>query len=65
MREHLAALGDKSGSPAGANPLVARILQLEDALSQLRRQLETLDQEQSQKLGAVADELEKLNQEAA
>ncbi len=42
MQEHLKALGDKSGSPAGANPLVVRILDLEDRLSRAERQVETL-----------------------
>ena len=64
VREHLQALGDKSGSPAGANPLVTRILELEDELSKLRRQVERLAEERKGRLDVVAKELEKLNDAA-
>ncbi len=43
LRQHLTALGDKSGSPAGANPLVTRILETEDALEELREKVRALE----------------------
>jgi hypothetical protein len=60
IREHLTALGDKSGSPAGANPLVVRILNLEDKLSKARKRSEDLDAEHEKQLDAVTSELRKL-----
>lgn len=60
LREHLEALGDKSGSPAGANPLVVRILALEDELSAARRRLEQLEAQREARLAAVRGELERL-----
>ncbi|KYF79442.1 hypothetical protein BE11_12665 [Sorangium cellulosum] len=60
LREHLEALGDKSGSPAGANPLVVRILALEDELSGARRRLEQLEAQREARLAAVKGELERL-----
>ncbi len=49
VREHLKALGDKSGSPAAANPLVTRILELEDAMAKLRRSGDQLDDARARK----------------
>ncbi|WP_437732473.1 hypothetical protein [Sorangium sp. So ce1335] len=60
LREHLEALGDKSGSPAGANPLVVRILALEDELSGARRRVEQLEAQREARLAAVKGELERL-----
>lgn len=60
LREHLEALGDKSGSPAGANPLVVRILGLEDELSGARRRVEQLEAQREARLAAVKGELERL-----
>jgi hypothetical protein len=60
IRQHLSALGDKSGSPAGANPLVTRILQLEDRLSRARKRGEDLDSERERQVDAVTAELKKL-----
>jgi hypothetical protein len=60
MRQHLQALGDKSGSPAGANPLVTRILELEDRLSKARRTVERLEEDQEKVLSAVATKLTEL-----
>ncbi|WP_437632372.1 hypothetical protein [Sorangium sp. So ce854] len=60
LREHLEALGDKSGSPAGANPLVVRILGLEDELSSARRRVEQLEAQREARLAAVKGELERL-----
>ncbi|WP_437810714.1 hypothetical protein [Sorangium sp. So ce1078] len=61
LREHLEALGDKSGSPAGANPLVVRILALEDELSGARRRVEQLEAQREARLAAVKAELERLH----
>ncbi|WP_437575932.1 hypothetical protein [Sorangium sp. So ce887] len=61
LREHLEALGDKSGSPAGANPLVVRILALEDELSGARRRVEQLAAQREARLAAVKGELERLH----
>lgn len=63
MREHLKALGDKSGSPAGANPIVARLLELEDRLSKQRRLLETLQDDLADKRSAVREKLETLGED--
>ncbi|MGK3999596.1 hypothetical protein [Sorangium sp. So ce1024] len=60
VREHLEALGDRSGSPAGANPLVVRILALEDELSGARRRVEQLEAQREARLAAVKGELERL-----
>jgi len=60
IRQHLTALGDKSGSPAGANPLVARILELEDRLAKTRKRLEDLETERQKQMDAVTAELKKL-----
>ncbi|WP_437503810.1 hypothetical protein [Sorangium sp. So ce1099] len=60
LREHLEALGDKSGSPAGANPLVVRILALEDELSGAQRRVEQLEAQREARLDAVKGELERL-----
>ncbi|WP_437966306.1 hypothetical protein WMF04_43000 [Sorangium sp. So ce260] len=60
LREHLEALGDKSGSPAGANPLVVRILALEDELSGARRRVEQLEAQREARLEAVKAELGRL-----
>ncbi|XXY54042.1 hypothetical protein WME91_23210 [Sorangium sp. So ce269] len=60
LREHLEALGDKSGSPAGANPLVVRILALEDELSGAQRRVEQLEAQREARLAAVKGELERL-----
>ncbi|MCA9628153.1 MAG: hypothetical protein KC766_10830 [Myxococcales bacterium] len=63
MREHLKALGDKSGSPAGANPIVTRILELEDRLSKQRRQVETLEEALKDKRADVKKKLETLGED--
>lgn len=63
MREHLKALGDKSGSPAGANPIVTRILDLEDKLSKQRRLVETLTEAVKDKQKAVKEQLETLGED--
>lgn len=60
LREHLEALGDKSGSPAGANPLVVRILALEDELSGAQRRVEQLEAQREARFAAVKGELERL-----
>jgi hypothetical protein len=60
VRGHLSALGDKSGSPAGTNPLVARILELEDRLSAARSKIERLAEARAKDLLAVGAELDKL-----
>ncbi|WP_437305184.1 hypothetical protein [Sorangium sp. So ce388] len=60
LRDHLEALGDKSGSPAGANPLVVRILALEDELSGAQRRVEQLEAQREARLEAVKGELERL-----
>ncbi|XYH96286.1 hypothetical protein ACMHYB_52305 [Sorangium sp. So ce1128] len=60
LREHLEALGDKSGSPAGANPLVVRILALEDELSGAQRRVAQLEAQREARLAAVKVELERL-----
>jgi hypothetical protein len=61
MRQHLAALGDKSGSSAAANPIVSRLLHLEDALSAARRRAEESKAKLHRQVLAVAFELNKLN----
>ncbi|MCB9605639.1 MAG: hypothetical protein H6716_03555 [Polyangiaceae bacterium] len=63
MREHLKALGDKSGSPAGANPIVTRILELEDRLSKQRRTVESLEETLEQKRDDVKKKLETLGED--
>ncbi|MGK3968984.1 hypothetical protein WMF38_36685 [Sorangium sp. So ce118] len=60
LREHLEALGDKSGSPAGANPLVVRILALEDERSGAQRRVEQLEAQREARFAAVKGELERL-----
>jgi hypothetical protein len=60
IRQHLTALGDKSGGSAGANPLVARILELEDRLAKTRKRLEDLEAERQKQMDAVTAELKKL-----
>ncbi|WP_437657853.1 hypothetical protein [Sorangium sp. So ce1182] len=60
LRDHLEALGDKSGSPAGANPLVVRILALEDELSGAQRRVEQLEAQREARFAAVKGELERL-----
>lgn len=60
MQEHLKALGDKSGSPAGANPLVVRILDLEDRLSRAERQVETLTTQVTDRGKVVKEHLKAL-----
>jgi hypothetical protein len=60
IRQHLTALGDKSGSPAGANPLVTRILDLEDRLAKVRKRTEDLDAERAKQMDLVSAELAKL-----
>ncbi len=63
MREHLKALGDKSGAPAGANPIVARLLELEDRLSKQRRLLEILTKDLDDRRAAVQEKLETLGED--
>lgn len=65
LREHLAALGDKSTQPAGANPLVKRILDAEDRLIALRQKLKTLEAEIKAKREATEKLLEKLKKDPA
>ncbi|MGK3985136.1 hypothetical protein WME99_18955 [Sorangium sp. So ce136] len=60
LRDHLEALGDKSGSPAGANPLVVRILALEDERSGAQRRVEQLEAQREARFAAVKGELERL-----
>ncbi len=60
LRGHLKALGDKSGSPAGANPLVTRILAAEDALTAIKKKIKELDSRHSDQLDKVRAELEPL-----
>jgi hypothetical protein len=36
-------MGDKGGATAGANPIVTRILAAEDKLTDLRKQIKSLD----------------------
>jgi hypothetical protein len=60
VRQHLTALGDKSGAAAGANPLVTRILELEDRLGKTRKRLEDLETERQKQMDAVTAELKKL-----
>ncbi len=60
LREHLAALGDKSGSPAAQNPLVTRILKGEDKLSALRRKVKDLEAEHKARIEAARVALAKL-----
>jgi hypothetical protein len=57
LRGHLKALGDKSGSPAGANPLVTRILAAEDALTAVKKKIKELDSRHSEQLDKVRAEL--------
>jgi hypothetical protein len=63
LRKHLSALGDKSGSPAGGNPLVTRILSAEDALSAIRKKLKELVARESSELSAVSSELSPLGKD--
>jgi hypothetical protein len=60
LREHLAALGDKSGQGANANPLVKRILDNEDKLLALRAKLKSLEGVSKDKRKAAETVLEKL-----
>ncbi|MBK7582684.1 MAG: hypothetical protein IPI67_21115 [Myxococcales bacterium] len=63
LREHLAALGDKSGQGQNANPLVKRILDAEDKLTALRAKLKTLELAIKDKRKAAQTVLEKLKKE--
>lgn len=60
LRQHLAALGDKSGQGASANPLVKRILDAEDRLTALRAKSKALEAAVSDKRKAAQTVLEKL-----
>lgn len=60
LREHLAALGDKSGQGANANPLVKRILDAEDKLAALRAKQKSLEGAAKDKRKAAKTVLEKL-----
>lgn len=60
LRGHLKALGDKSGSPAGANPLVTRILAAEDALSAAKKKIKELETRHKKQLSDVQSELSPL-----
>jgi hypothetical protein len=60
LREHLTALGDKSGQGAGANPIVKRILGAEDKLSLLRTKLKSLDASAKDKRKAAQATLDRL-----
>jgi hypothetical protein len=63
LREHLAALGDKGGQGASANPLVKRILDNEDKLLMLRQKLKTLEAAAKERRKAAETVLEKLKKE--
>lgn len=63
LREHLAALGDKSGQGANANPLVKRILDAEDKLSALRAKQKTVEVAAKDRRKAAEAALEKLKKE--
>ncbi|MBK8994673.1 MAG: hypothetical protein IPM35_02830 [Myxococcales bacterium] len=63
LREHLAALGDKSGQGANANPLVKRILDAEDKLTALRAKLKTVELATKDKRKAAETVLKKLEKE--
>jgi hypothetical protein len=63
LREELAALGDKSGQGASANPLVKRILENEDKLLALRQKLKTLDAALKDRRKVAEASLEKLKKE--
>jgi hypothetical protein len=65
MRQHLQALGDKSGSPAGANPLVTRILALEDRRASARQKAEQHEEARQRQVEAVTAELGKLSKAKA
>jgi hypothetical protein len=60
VREHLSALGDKGGGAAGANPLVTRILALEDQLTTLRRNLDGLEADRTRQVALLSAELAQL-----
>ncbi len=60
LREHLSALGDKSGQGANANPIVKRILDAEDKLGVLRQKLKTLEAAVKDRRKAAETALEKL-----
>jgi hypothetical protein len=60
LRQHLTALGDKSGQGANANPLVKRILDAEDKLTALRTKSKALEAAMADKRKAAQAVLEKL-----
>ena len=60
VREHLQALGDKSGTAAGNNPIVARLIGLENRLSAARERSADLAAQKEQDLARARRELEKL-----
>ncbi|MCC6664691.1 MAG: hypothetical protein IT375_13145 [Polyangiaceae bacterium] len=60
LRQHLTALGDKSGQGANANPLVKRILDAEDKLTALRTKSKALEVAMADKRKAAQAVLEKL-----
>jgi hypothetical protein len=63
LREHLSALGDKSGQGANANPIVKRILDAEDKLAVLRQKLKTLEAAVKDRRKAAETALEKLKKD--
>ena len=63
MRENLKAVGDKTAQ--APNPLVARVLTLEDKLTALRKEIETLDAEIVKRTDAVRVVLTKVTPPAA
>jgi hypothetical protein len=59
VRGHVAALGN-TGTPVATNPLVTRLVALEDRLSALRAENDVLDRRKVSELDAVRAELEGL-----
>jgi hypothetical protein len=60
LQEHLKALGKDSGAGPDGNPLVRRILEIEDRLSTAHKRLETLDADQDRRRDTVRKALERL-----
>lgn len=60
LRQHLTAVGDKSGQGANANPFVKRILDAEDKLTALRTKAKALEIAMADKRKAAQAVLEKL-----
>jgi hypothetical protein len=65
LREHLTALGDKSGQGANANPLVKRILDAEDKLAALRQKHKAAEAAMKDKRKAAETALKKLEKPEA